>query len=652
MGGPVPDDDLNLPEYDECKIELRATEGGYLATVTLSGERSFANDQPVAFDMDTLNQFMSMSADPLGYGQLLFDTFLAGRPREGLASAVNEARAKRKRLRLRLDIPPDARTLHTLMWEWLYDPAADTAFAASPEVSLSRFMRIDRPLGQPLETRPLKILVVISNPTDLSTFNLPSLDVGLERQNIEAALMPVQGQVQCEFLQGRATLDNIRDQLERGQIHVLHILSHGYVKQQKSFLLLEDKNGLGVPVDESIFDDLFLGQRNVRLVVLAACLSAARSQTNAFVGLGPRLVEKGIPAVVAMQRRIEVVATQAFVEQLYRHLSQHGVVDAAVNAARYRLYLDPARRASGDWGIPVVFMRTEKGELFYPAPVDVTAGIPENYRDRFGWVLREFVNRQDHRVMFQRMVQRDEEERILFVNGLSGMGKTTLLRWCEAWCTQEKMPWGEVDFLEPRPWDYAQVLGSLAGGLTAWLPPGEAQTDAFARFKGLAAQTAAGGDPRAIDSNARRAATRDFMSVLAGLPHDRPVAIFLDALHALDQAPDLRDWLWQDLLPAFLDKALPLSHVALVVADRAAPPPDPDARWYHTLCAMPLKPLTHDDFIDYARRRGFRKEEEEELGRYYDIMASTLEAEHGDSDTLTPRMLSKTLDSLDKKWHR
>jgi hypothetical protein len=267
-------------------------------------------------------------------------------------------------------------------------------------------------------------------------------------------------------------------------------------------------------------------------------------------------------------------------------------------------------------------------------------------------VLREFVNRQDHRVMFQRMVRRDEEERILFVNGLSGMGKTTLLRWCEAWCTQQKMPWGEVDFLEPRPWDYAHVLGELASGLTAWLLPGEAQTDVFTRFKGLAAQTAAGGDPRAIDSNARRAATHDFMSALAGLPHDRPVAIFLDALHALDQAPDLRDWLWQDLLPAFLDKALTLSHVALVMADRAAPPPDPDARWYHTLCAMPLKPLTHDDFIDYARRRGFRKEEEEELGRYYDIMASTLEAEHGDSDTLTPRMLSKTLDSLDKKWHK
>ncbi len=646
------DDDLTLPEYDECKIELRAAEGGYLATVTLSSERSFANDQSIAFDMDTLNQFMSMSTDPLGYGQLLFDTFLAGRPREGLITAVNEAQAKHRRLRLCLDIPPDAKTLHTLMWEWLYDPRTDTAFAASPEISLSRFLRIDRPLGQPLETRPLKILVVISNPTDLSKFSLPSLDVGFECQNIEAALMPIQGQVKCEFLEGRSTLDNIRNQIERGQYHVLHMLSHGYIKQQKSFLLLEDKDGLGMPVDENIFDDLFLGQRNVRLVVLAACLSAARSQTNAFVGLGPRLVEKGIPAVVAMQRRVDVTAARLFTEHFYRHLSQFGVVDAAVNEARFRLYLDPARRAGGDWGIPVVFMRTEKGELFYPTPVDVTAGIPLSYRDRFGWVLREFVNRQEQRLMFEGMIRRDKEERILFVHGLSGMGKTTLLRWCEAWCTQQKWPWAEVDFLESKPWDYAHALSQLADGLTVWLPTGGAETDLFGRFKSLAMQTATSGDRRAIDLNTRLAVTRDFMSALASLPRDQSIALFIDALHALDKAPDIRDWLWKDLLPSFLDKSLTLGHVALVVADREAPPPDPDARWYHTLHAMPLLPLTREDFVAYARRRGFRKEEEEELGRYYDIMVSTVEAERGDSSTLTPRTLSKTLDSLDKKWHR
>jgi len=651
----VPDEDLNLPEYDECKIELRGAEGGYVTTVTLSRERSFASDQPIPVDLDTLNQFMGMSSDPLGYGQLLYDTFLAGRPREGLTAALNEAQAGKRHLRIQLDIPPDAKTLHTLTWEWLYSPGTDAAFAASPEVSLSRFMRIDKPLGEPVETRPLKILVVISNPANLSDYNLPALDPNVERQNIEAALIKVQGQVKCEFLEGYATLGNIRNQLEQGQFHVLHVLSHGYMKQQKGYLLLQDQEGRGAPVDENIFDDLFLGQHNIRLVVLAACLSAARSQTNAFVGLGPRLVEKGIPAVVAMQRRVEVSAAQLFTEHFYQHLSQYGVVDAAVNEARYRLYLDPARRASGDWGIPVLFMRTDKGELFYPAPVDVAARIPPSYRDRFEWVLREFVNREDHRLMFQRMIQRDEEERILFSHGLSGMGKTTLLKWCEAWCLQEGLPWGEVDFLETKPWDYALVLSALADGLAAWLPAsqgGAPGADSFAEFKTLVTQTAGSGDKRATDPNVRLTVTLTFLRALAGLPSDRPIALFIDAMHALDKAPDLREWLWGELFASFQNKTLALGHVTLVAADRQGPPPDPDHRWYHTLSAMPLKPLTREDFIQYARRRGFRKEEEDELGRYYDAMVAMHEEMSGADNPITPRILSGTLDRLARQWHK
>jgi hypothetical protein len=354
--------------------------------------------------------------------------------------------------------------------------------------------------------------------------------------------------------------------------------------------------------------------------------------------------------VVAMQRRVEVAAAQLFTEQFYQHLSQYGVVDAAVNHARYRLYLDTARRVSGDWGIPVLFMRTEKGELFYPAPVDLAARIPPSYRDRFEWVLREFVNREDHRLMFQRMIRRDEEDRILFVHGLSGMGKTTLLKWCEASCLQESIAWAEVDFLETRPWDYALVLSTLAEGVSAWLPASEG--DIFAEFKTLAAQTASSGDKRATDPNARLTVTLTFLRALASLPGDRPIVLFIDAMHALDKAPDIRDWLWGELFTGFQNKALTLGHVMLVAADRQGPLPDPDHRWYHILSAMPLKPLTRDDFIQYTRRRGFRKEEEDELGRYYDAMVAMHEEMSGADNPITPRILSGTLDRLARQWHK
>ncbi|MCP4654455.1 MAG: CHAT domain-containing protein, partial [bacterium] len=38
-----------------------------------------------------------------------------------------------------------------------------------------------------------------------------------------------------------------------------------------------------------------------RLVFLAACQSATPSTTRAYLGLGPKLVAAGVPAVIAMQ---------------------------------------------------------------------------------------------------------------------------------------------------------------------------------------------------------------------------------------------------------------------------------------------------------------------------------------------------------------
>jgi hypothetical protein len=247
--------------------------------VTLADGRSFASDLPVPLDPETLAQFLALSGDPLGYGQLLFATFLAGRPREGLSIARSTAERAGKPLRIRLDIPPDARTLHTLNWEWLYDAATGTPFAAAPDIALSRFLRVDAPLGQPVETGLLKVLVVISNPTNLAEYNLPPLDPALERRKIEESLEKVQDQVVCSFLDAPVTPANIREHLEQGGFHVLHVVGHGYFKQ-KGYLALEDGERQVAIVDEDSFDDVFLGQHEVRLVVLAACVSAARDTSS------------------------------------------------------------------------------------------------------------------------------------------------------------------------------------------------------------------------------------------------------------------------------------------------------------------------------------------------------------------------------------
>jgi hypothetical protein len=140
------DEDRALPEYEECTIEVHAAEeGGYITTVILADGRRYAGAAPVNLDQLHARLF-EVSQEPFTYGAMLYETFLGDTPKQGLAVARTRAQDAKKRLRLRLDIPPDARRLHILNWEWLFDPASRTTFAASPDYALLRLGR-HRPLS-------------------------------------------------------------------------------------------------------------------------------------------------------------------------------------------------------------------------------------------------------------------------------------------------------------------------------------------------------------------------------------------------------------------------------------------------------------------------------------------------------------------------
>jgi hypothetical protein len=95
-------------------------------------------------------------------------------------------------------------------------------------------------------------------------------------------------------------------------------------------------------------------------VFLAACQSATRSTADAFLGLGPKLVSAGVPAVVAMQDVVTVVTARKFSGTFYQRLLAHGQVDLAVNEARSVL-LTAGRP---DAAVPVLFMRLKSGQLW------------------------------------------------------------------------------------------------------------------------------------------------------------------------------------------------------------------------------------------------------------------------------------------------
>ena len=292
------------------------------------------------------------SGDVQEDGQHLFDALLGvGRLRETWGAT----RLNQRRLRLRID-PPE---LHALPWELLYD--GQVMLAASAATPFSRYLPVDLPWGQPAALRPIRVLALIPNPSDLQAkYGLAAANVEVEKQILQEALAG-EG-IALDILDAPATLRHIEEKLREGY-HVLHLVAHGAfnARRQQSALYLQNEDGTA----QRVVDDDFVAmlsrlQYKPALAVLAACQSATRSTRDGLAGLGPKLVQAGMPAVVAMQDFVTVATARQFSATLYRQLLQHAVIDLAVNQARSTL-LTTGRP---DAAVPVLFMRQKDGCLW------------------------------------------------------------------------------------------------------------------------------------------------------------------------------------------------------------------------------------------------------------------------------------------------
>ncbi|RLT38027.1 MAG: CHAT domain-containing protein, partial [Chloroflexi bacterium] len=107
-----------------------------------------------------------------------------------------------------------------------------------------------------------------------------------------------------------------------------------------------------------------------------SCEGGRSSRSDPFAGAAQSLVQQGLPAVVAMQFEITDDAAAVFAQEFYRSLADGYPVDAALAEGRRAIF---ATKTNAEWGIPVLFMRTEDGRIFdvqppvvLPAPPPVT----------------------------------------------------------------------------------------------------------------------------------------------------------------------------------------------------------------------------------------------------------------------------------------
>ncbi|MGH7600060.1 MAG: CHAT domain-containing protein [bacterium] len=319
---------------------------------------SFLQEKNFRAALARLKNLQASDADIKAVGNQLFEALFLKEAFYILKSSLEQVMREGKNLRLVLYL--DAPELTCLPWELLHSAKLPPGhLGLNKRVSVVRYLPRAQIVKKPPFRAPLEILVVISNPAGL----MP-LDVESEKKTITKALQPLiwSGDVHLRFCE-HATLDVLRAELKRGP-DVLHYIGHSQFdeKQGTAFLELETETQDLDSVPAEQFGNL-LHDSSVRVVVLNSCESAAASANDAFTGVAQKLVDVGVPAVVAMQYKILDPTAQLFSKVLYSSVITNYSIDAAVAESRLAL-LTGARTDRQGWATPVLFMRTPDGKIF------------------------------------------------------------------------------------------------------------------------------------------------------------------------------------------------------------------------------------------------------------------------------------------------
>lgn len=270
-------------------------------------------------------------------------------------AAIARAQANQESVRLRLIF--ESPELAAIPWEFLYKQDTNTFLGNNTETVVSRY--IDVPLQKrdiKAASLPLKVLLVISTPTDLAT-----LDVAGEEKLIREALWKhiETGDIELDILQ-EATIRNINQKLREKPYNIFHFIGHGVFDNNQGFIALEDNNGKSKLLDDENFANFFLGNNNLGLIILNSCQGAAVASNQAMKGTAPNLVRRGIPAVVAMQYSILDNTAKLFADEFYRTLALGYPVDAAIQSTRNAISMEVGLDKR-DFATPVLYMRAKDG---------------------------------------------------------------------------------------------------------------------------------------------------------------------------------------------------------------------------------------------------------------------------------------------------
>ena len=265
-------------------------------------------------------------------GQLLGESFLPGPVGGELGRVLAAARRAHQPVRLGLAVPGE---LAGLPWETLPSPDGAARWRARAGEPVPQ----GRCAGARALPGPLRIVVAIASPEGGGVV----LDYERELRNVLAAVRAARQDAADVRVVPFATPAAIREELERGPAHVLHLSGHG----APGILQLENEDGTPRPVTaEELVRDAIPAGRMPPVITLAACYTGAAASEDG-ASFAAQLCARGAAAVIATETSITDTYATRLLARVYGTLARSGspnvVAALAARAGRCRPNWRPRR---------------------------------------------------------------------------------------------------------------------------------------------------------------------------------------------------------------------------------------------------------------------------------------------------------------------
>jgi hypothetical protein len=374
-------------DYEGYKVEFRSADG------------ESVSDQLPEFAFNMLKK----RVNPGIYGSILFDWLFVGKVKEAfrsfqyLSSGSPEAKTADIKIRLLLELDPQLElggqtvgrrrlkweTFHEqvtrglgaslemegrpsssflLRWETLYDSVQKAPLALT--TAFSRFVRSQIRGTCLVRERPLRMLVLASQPGGLERFSLAPFDSDPTAAIAELVERFAPNLAIVKRKMGSLALDQLQGEAGQGGFHIVHLLAHVVPLGEDGAILLADEGGNAfIAPFTSVVQALMSPSQGGPFLIFLATPSPGE-QAQLLANLGAKLVEAGAQAVISILSPITGSEVHRFTDRFYQRLFQTGIVDAAVRDARAEIY-DPN---SWEWAAPVLYLGAPDAQLFQPLP--------------------------------------------------------------------------------------------------------------------------------------------------------------------------------------------------------------------------------------------------------------------------------------------